>query len=116
MALGTRAWGIPAVKYLWKRDQRGLSSGFVLAGEWSITGQILREMDRNPFPDESFDALMGEFFVFPTPTPTGIGQPGMARALTPGMWQPGPGGLPALCQLPGEEGAQVLHRVRGIPM
>lgn len=42
------------------------------------------EMERIPFPDETFDALVSEFIVFPTPTPTQIGQPEMARILKPG--------------------------------
>lgn len=37
-----------------------------------------------PFPDATFDALVSEFVVFPTPAPTEIGQPEMARVLKPG--------------------------------
>ena len=42
------------------------------------------EIDRIPLPDETFDALVSEFIVFPTPMPTQIGQPEMARVLKPG--------------------------------
>lgn len=36
-----------------------------------------------PFPDGEFDALVSEFILFPTPQPTEIGQPEMARVLKP---------------------------------
>ncbi len=36
------------------------------------------------FPDSTFDALVSEFIVFPTPSPTEIGQPEMARVLKSG--------------------------------
>jgi ubiquinone/menaquinone biosynthesis C-methylase UbiE len=39
---------------------------------------------RIPFPDESFDAVISEFVLFPTPKPTMIGQPEMARVLRHG--------------------------------
>jgi SAM-dependent methyltransferase len=42
------------------------------------------EINHIPLPDESFNALISEFVVFPTPTPTQIGQPEMARVLKPG--------------------------------
>lgn len=37
-----------------------------------------------PLPDNTFDGLISEFILFPTPTPTEIGQPEMARVLKPG--------------------------------
>ena len=37
-----------------------------------------------PFPDNTFDALISEFILYPTPLPTDIGQPEMARVLKPG--------------------------------
>lgn len=37
-----------------------------------------------PFSDEEFDALVSEFIIFPTPTPTEIGQNEMTRALRKG--------------------------------
>lgn len=37
-----------------------------------------------PFPDSTFDALVSEFIVFPTPSPTEIGQPEMSRVLKSG--------------------------------
>ncbi len=42
------------------------------------------EKTRIPFPDSTFDALVSEFIVFPTPAPTEIGQPEMARVLKSG--------------------------------
>lgn len=39
------------------------------------------EMYRLPFPDESFDALVSEFILYPAPLITQIGQPEMARVL-----------------------------------
>jgi SAM-dependent methyltransferase len=42
------------------------------------------EKTRIPFPDSTFDALVSEFIVFPTPSPTEIGQPEMARVLKSG--------------------------------
>ena len=42
------------------------------------------EKDHIPLPDASFDALVSEFIVYPTTSPTEIGQPEMARVLTPG--------------------------------
>ncbi len=42
------------------------------------------EKTRLPFPDCTFDALVSEFIVFPTPSPTEIGQPEMARVLKSG--------------------------------
>ncbi len=41
-------------------------------------------IDRIPFPDEEYDALISEFIVYPTTTPTQIGQPEMARVLRHG--------------------------------
>ena len=37
-----------------------------------------------PLPDASFDGLVSEFIVYPTSTPTEIGQPEMARVIRPG--------------------------------
>lgn len=42
------------------------------------------EPRRIPFPDESFDALLSDFILYPTPRPTEIGQAEMARVLKPG--------------------------------
>lgn len=42
------------------------------------------ERKRIPFPDGEFDAVVSEFILFPTPKPTEIGQPEMARVLRPG--------------------------------
>lgn len=53
---GTWAWGMPVVKFQWKRDQKDLSSGFVLAKEGSKTQQILSEI--NWSWDSSADILV----------------------------------------------------------
>ena len=42
------------------------------------------EKTRLPVPDHTFDGLLSEFIIFPTPVPTEIGQPEMARVLKPG--------------------------------
>ena len=42
------------------------------------------ERTRITFPDEAFDAVVSEFIVYPTPSPTQIGQREMARVLRPG--------------------------------
>ena len=42
------------------------------------------EKTRLGFPDNTFDRLVSEFIIFPTPAPTQIGQPEMARVLRPG--------------------------------
>lgn len=39
---------------------------------------------RLPTDDNRFDALISEYVIFPTPAPTEIGQPEMARVLKPG--------------------------------
>lgn len=44
----------------------------------------IAEQQRIPMPDSSFDALVSDFVVYPTSTPTEIGQPEMARVLKPG--------------------------------
>lgn len=42
------------------------------------------EKQRIPLPDASFDGLVSEFIVYPTSSPTEIGQAEMARVLRPG--------------------------------
>src|SRR4030042_3450257 len=42
------------------------------------------EKQHIPMLDSIFDGLVSEFIVYPTTTPTEIGQPEMARVLTPG--------------------------------
>jgi cyclopropane fatty-acyl-phospholipid synthase-like methyltransferase len=44
----------------------------------------LADLDHIPMPDASFDALVSEFIVYPTSSPTEIGQSEMARVLAPG--------------------------------
>ena len=42
------------------------------------------EKTRLSLPDNAFDGLMSEFIVYPSPMPTEVGQPEMARVLKPG--------------------------------
>lgn len=42
------------------------------------------EMASLPVPDATYDALVSEFIVYPTSTPTQVGQAEMARVLKPG--------------------------------
>src|SRR5512143_1510589 len=42
------------------------------------------EKTRLSLPDNAFDGLVSEFIVFPSPAPTEVGQPEMARVLKPG--------------------------------
>lgn len=42
------------------------------------------EKQHIPLPDSSMDGLVSEFIVYPTSTPTEIGQPEIARVLAPG--------------------------------
>lgn len=39
---------------------------------------------RLPLPEDTFDGLISEFIIYPTPMPTEIGQPEMGRVLKPG--------------------------------
>jgi ubiquinone/menaquinone biosynthesis C-methylase UbiE len=57
------------------------------AGKLALKGIVefrKAEKHRIPLPDGEFDALVSEFIVFPTPTPTEIGQEEMARVLRSG--------------------------------
>ncbi len=68
-------------------DQELLEKARRLAEEKGLEERIgfqRAEKKRIPFPDQAFDGLISEFIVFPTPTPTEIGQPEMARVLKPG--------------------------------
>lgn len=68
-------------------DQRLLEHSSQRAREQGLSSVIdfrPAEKTRIPFPDSTFDALVSEFVVFPTPTPTEIGQPEMARVIKPG--------------------------------
>jgi SAM-dependent methyltransferase len=65
-------------------DQGLLESARQLAKEQRL-GDVVNfrqaEKTRIPFPDDTFDALVSEFVVFPTSAPTEIGQLEMARVL-----------------------------------
>ena len=50
----------------------------------SMVEFIPAEMKHIPLVDATYDALVSEFIVYPTATPTQIGQPEMARVLKPG--------------------------------
>ncbi len=68
-------------------DQKSLELARRAAHEMGLEGLVEffpAEMDHIPMPDASFDALVSDFIVYPTSTPTKIGQPEMARVLAPG--------------------------------
>ncbi len=53
-------------------------------GLGSMVEFLPAEKDRLKLKDESYDALVSEFIVYPSPAPTQIGQVEMARVLAPG--------------------------------
>src|SRR4030043_2394140 len=68
-------------------DQVSLELARRAAHEMGLEGIVEflpAELDHIPMPDASFDALVSDFIVYPTSTPTQIGQPEMARMLAPG--------------------------------
>jgi SAM-dependent methyltransferase len=68
-------------------DQESLDIARHSAHEMGLKGVVEfqpAERKRIPMPDSSFDGLVSEFIVYPTSTPTEIGQPEMARVLNPG--------------------------------
>jgi ubiquinone/menaquinone biosynthesis C-methylase UbiE len=68
-------------------DDKSLERSIQKAKELALEGIVefhKAEKYRIPFPDEEFDALVSEFIVFPTPTPTEIGQDEIARVLRKG--------------------------------
>jgi len=68
-------------------DPMLLASASQLAKEQGLENLVeFRQAEKThiPFPNETFDALVSEFVVFPTPAPTEIGQPEMARVLNSG--------------------------------
>ncbi|MFZ3070279.1 MAG: methyltransferase domain-containing protein [Anaerolineaceae bacterium] len=68
-------------------DQKLLEQARQLAKEQSledVSEFIQAEKTYLPLSDSTFDALLSEFIVFPTPVPTEIGQPEMARVLRSG--------------------------------
>ena len=68
-------------------DQESLEIARRVAHEMGLEGMVEflpAEKNRIPMPDESFDALVSEFIVYPTSSPTEIGQPEMVRLLVPG--------------------------------
>lgn len=81
--------------WLGERMKNGLVIGLELRDELLKAAQV-RAIDKRleslvkfqkaekghvPFPDETFDALVSEFIIFPTSVPTQIGQSEMARVL-----------------------------------
>jgi ubiquinone/menaquinone biosynthesis C-methylase UbiE len=65
-------------------DQELLGKARRLAENKGLEEQVAfqrAENERIPFPDGIFDGLVSEFIVYPTPTPTEIGQSEMARVL-----------------------------------
>jgi SAM-dependent methyltransferase len=68
-------------------DQALLARASQLAKEQGLENLVeFRQAEKThiPFPSASFDALVSEFIIFPTPVPTEIGQPEMARVLKSG--------------------------------
>jgi SAM-dependent methyltransferase len=68
-------------------DQENLEIARRAAHEMGLEGMvefITTEKDRPPLEDSSYDALVSEFIVYPSSSPTEIGQTEMARVLTPG--------------------------------
>lgn len=68
-------------------DQESLEMARRAAHEMGLEGMVEflpAEKDRVSLPDAHFDALVSEFIVYPTTSPTEIGQPEMARLLTSG--------------------------------
>ena len=73
-------------------DRSGIGPGSLeiarrAAHEMGLEGMVEflpAEKDHLPMLDSSFDALVSEFIVYPTSSPTEIGQTEMARVLAPG--------------------------------
>lgn len=68
-------------------DQDLLERAGQLAKEQGLENLVeFRQAEKTflPLPDDTFDALVSEFIVFPTPAPTEIGQPEMRRVLKSG--------------------------------
>ncbi len=68
-------------------DQQLLESARQRACEQGLSDVVdfrRAERRRIPFPEHTFDALVSEFIVYPTSTPTEIGQAEMARVIKSG--------------------------------
>ncbi len=68
-------------------DWESLSIARRSAHEMGLIGMVEflpAEKQHIPLPDATFDGLVSEFIVYPTSTPTEIGQTEMARVLKPG--------------------------------
>ncbi len=68
-------------------DQESLDIARRAAHEMGLESMVEflpAEKDYLPLPDSSFDALVSEFIIYPTSSPTEIGQTEMARVLVPG--------------------------------
>ena len=68
-------------------DQEALELARRSAHEMGLDGMVeflLAEKTHIPMPEASYDGLVSEFIVYPTSSPTQIGQPEMARILRPG--------------------------------
>jgi len=79
---------LPQARFLGlELSPEGLAAARTAAAEVGLEGRVEfqpAQKTRIPFPDASFDGLVSEFILFPTPVPTEIGQPEMARVLKPG--------------------------------
>jgi ubiquinone/menaquinone biosynthesis C-methylase UbiE len=68
-------------------DQESLEIARRATHEMGLEGMVEfspAEKDHIPMPDATFDSLISEYIVYPTPSPTEIGQPEMVRVLAPG--------------------------------
>ncbi len=68
-------------------DPEALAIARRSAQEMGLTAMVdflPAEKERLPIPDASYDGLVSEFIVYPTSSPTEIGQAEMARVLRPG--------------------------------
>ncbi len=70
-----------------ERSRTMLKQAKTSANQQHTPAQIdLHSITKNtlPFANHTFDAVVSEFIVYPTPLPTEIGQPEMARVIKPG--------------------------------
>ncbi len=70
-----------------ERSRKALQQAKTLAAEHQSRAQIIFQSiteNKLPFANHTFDALVSEFIIYPTPLPTEIGQSEMARVVKPG--------------------------------
>lgn len=70
-----------------ERSRKALQQAKTLAAQHQSRTQIFFQLitkNKLPFANHTFDALVSEFIIYPTPLPTEIGQSEMARVVKPG--------------------------------